>query len=143
LSGPLEGDSICPLNSASAYDYIQALYRVCLVQSGSATAAERTVQEIVVEAFKKANRDLAKIDFDSLFRTAFYRRNSYPQSSGDELADWPRRLHSLSEPHRSTLTLFYLEILPLSFIAEVAGLTLEQLADTVRDARQALVEARK
>ena len=143
MSGPVEGDSICPLNSVSAYDYIQALYRLCLVQSGSDTAAEKAVREIVLEAYKATNRDLATIDFDSLFRTAFYRRNSYPILLENDLTDWPRILHSLPEPQRSALTLFYLEILPLAFVAEITGLSLERLADMVREARSALVSARK
>lgn len=143
MSGPVEGDSICPLNSVSAYDYIQALYRLCLVQSGSDTAAEKAVREIVLEAYKATNRDWATIDFDSLFRTAFYRRNSYPILLENDLTDWPRILHSLPEPQRSALTLFYLEILPLAFVAEITGLSLERLADMVREARSALVSARK
>jgi hypothetical protein len=143
LSGPVEGDSICPLNSVSAYDYIQALYRLCLVQSGSDTTAEKAVHEIVFEAFKTANRDLAKVDFDGLFRAAFSRRDSYPKLTENQLSDWPGALHSLSEPQRSTLTLFYLEILPLASIAEITGLSLEQLADTIRESRSTLAEARK
>jgi hypothetical protein len=143
LSGPIEGDSICPLNSVSAYDYIQALYRFCLVQSGSDPAAESAVRDIVFEAFKTANRDLAKVDFESLFRTAFQRRESYAKISETELTDWPRLLHSLAEPQRSTLTLFYLEILPLAFIAEITGSSIEQLADTIREARSELAKARQ
>jgi hypothetical protein len=140
LSGPIEGDSICPLNSVSAYDYIQALYRLCLVQSGSDTAAENALHDMLGEAFKKASRNLAGVDFDGLFRTAFQRRNSYSKIPEPEnkLTDWPQVLHSLPEPQRSTLTLFYLEILPLSFIAEITGSSIEQLADTIRDARSAL-----
>ncbi len=116
---------------------------MCLVQSGSDTAAEKAVHDIVLEAFKTANRDLEKIDFEGLFRTAFLRRDSYPKVSANSLTDWPLILHSLSEPQRSSLTLFFLEILPPALIAEIAGLSLEQLADTIRDARAALVEARK
>lgn len=143
MSDPVDGDSICPLNSVSAYDYIQALYRLCLVQSGSDTTAERAVHDIVFEAFKTANRDLAKVDFDGLFRTAFQRRDSYPKLAENNLADWPRVLHSLPEPRRSTLTLFYLEVLPLASIAEIAGFSVQQLADTIREARSVLPAARK
>jgi hypothetical protein len=138
LSGPIEEYSICPLNSVSAYDYIQALYRLCLVQSGSDTAAESAVHDILFEAFQTANRDLARVDFDSLFRAAFQRRDSYAKIPENNLTDWPRVLHSLPEPQRSTLTLFYLEILPLGFIAEITGASIEQVADTIRDARSAL-----
>jgi hypothetical protein len=143
LSEPIEGDSIFQLNSVSAYEYIQALYRLCLVQSGSGTAAERAVRDTLLEAFKAANRDLENVHFDSLFRTAFHRRDSYPRLSENDLTDWPRRLHALSEPQRSTLTLFYLEILSPAVIAEIAGTSLEQLAETIREARTTLAETRQ
>jgi hypothetical protein len=142
LSGPIEGDSICPLNAVSAYDYLQALYRLCLVQSGSDTAAESAVHDILSEAYKQSDHDLASVDFNGLFRTAFQRRDSYAKIAETELTDWPRALHFLPEPQRSTLTLFYLEILPLSFIAETVGSPIEQLADTIREARSALAGAR-
>ncbi|HEY4781820.1 MAG TPA: hypothetical protein VIH54_08380 [Chthoniobacterales bacterium] len=143
MSGPIEGDSICPLNSVSAYDYIQALYRLCLVQSGSDTAAQSAVHDILSEAYKTVDRDLANVDFNGLFRTAFQRRDSYAKISENKLTDWPRLLHSLPEPQRSTVTLFYLEILPLVFIAETVGSSIEQLADTIREARLALARARQ
>ena len=143
MSGPIEGDSICPLNSVSAYDYIQALYRLCLVQSGSDTAAQSAVHDILSEADKTVDRDLANVDFNGLFRTAFQRRDSYAKISENKLTDWPRVLHSLPEPQRSTLTLFYLEILPLVFIAETVGSSIEQLADTIREGRLALARARQ
>jgi diacylglycerol kinase len=41
------------------------------------------------------------------------------------------------------VTLFYLEILPLAFIAEIVGSSIEQLADTIREARSALARARQ
>ena len=131
------------MNSVSAYDYIQALHRLCLVQSGSNTAAESAVRGILFEAYKTANRDLAKIDFDGLFRTAFQRRDSYAKISENTLTDWLRILHTLPEPQRSTLTLFYLEILPLALIAETVGSSIEQLADTIQEARSALAKARQ
>jgi hypothetical protein len=143
LSEQDEEDSILGLNSVSAYDYIQALYRLCLVQSGSAVVAEKAVRDIVGEAFNKANRQLENVDFDSLFRTAFERRQSYGKSSANDLTDWPQRLHLLPEPPRSTLTLFYLEILPPALIAEIAQLSLEQLAETIRDARSTIERAGK
>ena len=131
------------MNSVSAYDYIQALYRLCLVQSGSDTAAQSAVHDILSEAYKTVDRDLANVDFNGLFRTAFQRRDSYAKISENKLTDWPRVLHSLPEPQRSTLTLFYLEILPLVFIAETVGSSIEQLADTIREARLALARARQ
>ncbi|HEX3443592.1 MAG TPA: hypothetical protein VHS80_02675 [Chthoniobacterales bacterium] len=129
------------MNSGSAYDYIQALYRLCLVQSGYDTTAQSAVRDMLSEAFKTANRDLAKVDFNGLFRTAFQRRDSYAKTSEPKLTDWPRFLHSLPEPQRSTLTLFYLEILPLGLIAEITGSSIEQLADTIQAARSALSAA--
>ena len=116
---------------------------MCLVQSGSDTAAQSAVHDILSEAYKTVDRDLANVDFNGLFRTAFQRRDSYAKISENKLTDWPRVLHSLPEPQRSTLTLFYLEILPLVFIAETVGSSIEQLADTIREARLALARARQ
>ena len=131
------------MNSVSAYDYIQALYRLCLVQSGSDTAAKSALHDILSEAYKRSDRDSANVDFNGLFRTAFQRRDSYAKISETKLTDWPRALHSLPEPQRSTVTLFYLEILPLAFIAEIVGSSIEQLADTIQEARSALAKARQ
>jgi DNA-directed RNA polymerase specialized sigma24 family protein len=143
LSGQAEEDTIPRLNSLSAYDYIQALYRLCLVQSGSAALAEKAVRDILSNAFRKANRELEKVDFHALFRSAFEQDRSYGKSPRTELTGWPQRLHLLPEPQRSTLALFYLEILPPALIADIANLSLEQLAETVRDGRSAIQAARK
>ena len=115
---------------------------MCLVQSGSDTAAESAVYDMLSEAYKQSDRDLANVDFNSLFRTAFQRRDTYARISETTLTDWPRALHFLPEPQRSTLTLFYSEILPLAFIAETVGSSIAQLADTIQEARSALATAR-
>ena len=95
------------------------------------------------EAYKRSDRDLVNVDFNGLFRTAFQSRDSYPKISETTLSDWPRALHSLPEPQRSTLTLFYLEILPLAYIAETVGSSIAQLADTIQEARSALATTRQ
>ena len=126
------------LNAPTAYDYVQALYRLLAVQSGSSSAAESAVKEIFIEAFEDAGKQLERLDFDGLFRAAFRKRDSYPREAGSELNGWTRKLHQLPEPERFTITLFCLEILPPTTIAEITGTTLDTLAEWVAKARKEL-----
>jgi DNA-directed RNA polymerase specialized sigma24 family protein len=126
------------LNAPTAYDYVQALYRLLAVQSGSSSAAESAVKEIFIQAFEDAGKQLERLDFDGLFRTAFRNRDSYPRKAEPELNGWSRKLHQLPEPERFSITLFCLEILPPATIAEITGTTLDTLADRVAKARREL-----
>lgn len=131
-------NSIPGLNAPTAYDYVQALYRLLAVQSGSSATAESAVKEIFIQAFKDADRQLERLDFDGLFRTAFRNRNAYPRQAEPELNGWARKLHQLPEPERFSMTLFYLEILPPATIADITETTLDTLAERVAKAREEL-----
>ena len=96
------------------------------------------MKEIFVEAFEEAGKQLERLDFDGLFRTAFHSRDSYPRKAEPELNGWARKLHQLPEPERFSITLFCLEILPPATIAEITGTTLDTLADRVAKARREL-----
>ena len=96
------------------------------------------MQEIFLEAFEEAGKQLEHLDFDGLFRTAFRKRDSYPRKAEPELNGWARKLHQLPEPERFSITLFCLEILPPATIAEITETTLENLADRVAKARREL-----
>jgi DNA-directed RNA polymerase specialized sigma24 family protein len=126
------------LNAPTAYDYVQALYRLIAVQSGSTAVAESTTREIFLEAFERSGRQLERVDFDGLFRVAFERRAKYPQNSESQLSGWPQKLHLLPEPERSSVTLFYLEVIYPAVIAEITGTTLESLAGVIDHARREL-----
>ncbi|MBV9874540.1 MAG: hypothetical protein JO025_07410 [Verrucomicrobia bacterium] len=126
------------LNAPTAYDYVQALYRLLAVQSGSSSTAESAMKDIFLEAFEEAGKQLERLDFDGLFRTAFRNRDSYPRKAEPELNGWARKLHQLPEPERFSITLFCLEILPPATIAEITGTTLDILADRVAKARKEL-----
>ena len=126
------------MNAPTAYDYVQALYRLIAVQSGSTAVAESTTREIFLEAFERSGRQLEQVDFDGLFRAAFERREKYPQNSKSQLSGWPQKLHLLPEPERSSVTLFFLEVIYPSVIAEITGTTLESLAGVIDHARKEL-----
>ena len=100
--------------------------------------AESALKEIFLEAFEKAGKQLERLDFDGLFRTAFRNRDSYPRKAEPELNGWARKLHQLAEPERFSITLFCLEILPPATIAEITETTLDTLADRVAKARSEL-----
>jgi hypothetical protein len=126
------------LNAPTAYDYVQALYRLLVVQSGSSSTAESAVKQIFFEAFEDAGRELERLDFDGLFRTAFRNRDTYSRKAEPELNGWADKLHQLPEPERFSITLFLLEVLPPATIAEITGSTLDTLAERVAKARQEL-----
>ena len=138
LNSSNSSDSIPRLNAPTAYDYVQALYRLLAVQSGSSSTAESAVKNLFLQAFEDAGRQLDRLDFDGLFRTAFRNRDTYPRQAEPELNGWARKLHQLPEPERFSITLFLLEILPPPTIAEITGTTLDTLADRVAKARQEL-----
>jgi DNA-directed RNA polymerase specialized sigma24 family protein len=138
LNSSNSSDSIPGLNAPTAYDYVQALYRLLVVQTGSSSAAESAVEEIFLKAFEDADRQLERLDFDGLFRTVFRNRNAYPRQAEPELNGWARKLHQLPEPERFSMTLFYLEILPPATIADITGTTLDTLAERVAKARKEL-----
>ena len=96
------------------------------------------MREIFLQAFEDAGRQLERLDFDGLFRTAFLNRDTYQRQAEPELNGWARKLHQLPEPERFSITLFFLEILPPATIAEITGTTLENLAERVAKARQEL-----
>ena len=126
------------LNAPTAYDYVQALYRLLVVQSGSSSTAESAVKQIFLQAFEDAGKELERLDFDGLFRTAFRNRDTYPRKAEPELNGWTGKLHQLPEPERFSITLFFLEVLPPATIAEITGSTLDALAERVEKARQEL-----
>jgi hypothetical protein len=126
------------LNAPTAYDYVQALYRLLVVQSGSSSTAESAVKQLFLQAFEDAGKQLEQLDFDGLFRTAFRNRDTYPRKAEPELNGWACKLHQLPEPERFSITLFFLEVLPPATIAEITGSTLDALAERVAKARQEL-----
>jgi hypothetical protein len=131
-------NSMPRLNAPTAYDYVQALYRLLAVQSGSSSAAESAVRQMFLQAFQNAGKQLERLDFDGLFRTAYQSKDSYPRQANPELNGWASKLHQLPEPERFSMTLFCLEILPPATIAEITGTTLETLAERVEKARSEL-----
>jgi DNA-directed RNA polymerase specialized sigma24 family protein len=134
LSVFLTHDKLLGLKSASALDYIQALYRLAVVRSGSATA-EKLVRDILLQAFGEADRDFEHLDFVGLFRRLLHQA---PPPAGTTATLQPASLdalHRLPEPERSALTMLYLEIVTPTTAAEILGVSLKQFAEQVSSAR--------
>jgi hypothetical protein len=126
------------LNSLTAFDYVQALYRLVLIQAGRGAAAQAVVEETVCSAFAEAGQKLDALNFEQLFRSAFDGGARFAAVDSAELSGWTLALHRLPEPERSVLTIFYLEILDPETAARVVGLPLEQFAGLVAKGRTAL-----
>jgi hypothetical protein len=124
------------LNTVSAVDHIQALYRLLLIRTGQRTAAERALSETLTQPLQSANGNPNK-DME-LFRKALNMPVTVLQSPETELTGWPLALHHLPEPERSAITLFYLEVFSPCDLAGLLGLEVEALARMIGGARQTL-----
>jgi hypothetical protein len=129
-------DSMTALNTVSAVDHIQALYRLLLIRTGQRTEAERALNETLTQSPQTSN-GYANNEAE-LFRRALSMPVIASQLPEKELTGWPLALHHLPEPERSAITLFYLEIFDPRALAGVLGLEIEELARMIAGARQTL-----
>ena len=126
------------LNSVSASEHIQALYRLLLIRTGQRTQAEQALRETLAESFQKKLPDRSKTDFAQYYRTALKRPTPASGPLRTDLAGWTLALHHLPEPERSAITLFYLEIFSPRVLSELLGLSLVELANLIAAARSSL-----
>jgi len=126
------------LNSVSASEHIQALYRLLLIRTGQRTQAEHALRTTLTGSPQKAGREQDKTDFEEFYRTALKIPATTSEPSETDLAGWPLALHHLSEPERSAITLFYLEIFSPRVLSEILGLDIEELARIIGAARRSL-----
>lgn len=129
-------DSMTALNTVSAVDHIQALYRLLLIRTGQRTEAERALNETLTQSPRNSNSYANKEA--ELFRKALSMPVTASQLPEKELTGWALALHHLPEPERSAITLFYLEIFSPRELAGVLGLEIEDLARMIGGARQTL-----
>jgi DNA-directed RNA polymerase specialized sigma24 family protein len=126
------------LNSVSVSEHIQALYRLLLIRTGHRIQAEQALRETLTESLRNLPGNPQKTDFVDFYRTALQRPAPAPESPETELAGWALALHRLSEPERSAITLFYLEIFSPRVLSEILGLDIEGLARLIAAARKSL-----
>ena len=129
-------DSMTALNTVSAVDHIQALYRLLLIRTGQRAEAERALNETLTQSSRTSNGYVNKEA--ELFRKALSMPVTASQLPQKELTGWPLALHHLPEPERSAITLFYLEIFNPRELAGILGLEIEDLARMIGGARQTL-----
>ena len=138
LRGWESQDSMAKLNSVSASDHIQALYRLLLIRTGQRIQAEHALRETLTESLQNTGRYQYKTDFVEFYRTALKMPAPASESAETDLAGWTLALHHLPEPERSAITLFYLEIFTPRVLSELLGLDLEALARLIASARRSL-----
>jgi hypothetical protein len=127
------------LNTVSAVDHIQALYRLLLIRTGQRTEAERALKETLAQPLgRHSGHPNIEAELAELFRRALKMPVTISKSSENELAGWPLALHLLPEPERSAITLFYLEIFSPRDLAGILGLEIEELARIIGGARETL-----
>jgi hypothetical protein len=126
------------LNSVSASEHIQALYRLLLIRTGRRPQAEQALREMLTESLQNNLPDRSKTDFVEYYRTALKRPTPVPGPLQTDLAGWPLALHHLPEPQRSAITLFYLEIFSPRVLSELLGLNMVELANLIAAARSSL-----
>jgi hypothetical protein len=126
------------LNSVSASEHIQALYRLLLIRTGQRTQAEQALRETLTGSLQGTPPSQNETDYVDFYRTALKMPANASELSETDLAGWPLALHHLPEPERSAITLFYLEIFSPRILSEILDLNLEELAQLIGTARKSL-----
>jgi DNA-directed RNA polymerase specialized sigma24 family protein len=126
------------LNSVSASEHIQALYRLLLVRTGQRIQAEQALRETLTDSPQDIASDPSKAKFVEFYRAALKMPTPDSEPPETDLSGWPLALHHLPEPERSAITLFYLEIFSPRVLSEILGLDLEELARLIAAARKSL-----
>jgi DNA-directed RNA polymerase specialized sigma24 family protein len=125
------------LNSVSASEHIQALYRLLLIRTGHRIQAETALRNTLTETLEN-RRDQREPNYVEFYRAALKMPLEPSGPPRTELAGWPLALHHLPEPERTAITLFYLEIFSPRVVAEILELELEDLARLIGTARKTL-----
>jgi hypothetical protein len=124
------------LKNASAYDYVQALYRFIFVLSGSGSFAYEQVERSLSKAYLAADKHLQCVRFQTLFSEAIASAQTAKGESDLPIGLIP--LHRLHDSDRAALALFYLEILTPRQISEITSTSMDELAHRVSHARAGL-----
>jgi hypothetical protein len=126
------------LNSVSPTDHIQALYRLLLIRTGQRLQAENALRKTLIESLQNSDNHQNRTDFVKFYQTALKIPGTAFDPSETDLTGWPLALHQLTEPERSAITLFYLEVLSPHVLSEVLELDIAELARIIGAARKTL-----
>jgi hypothetical protein len=126
------------LNSVSASEHIQALYRLLLIRTGRRIQAEQALRETLTGSLQGTPPGRNETNYVDYYRTALKIPANASEPPETDLAGWPLALHHLPEPERSAITLFYLEIFSPRILSEILDLNLEELAQLIGTARKSL-----
>jgi hypothetical protein len=126
------------LNSVSASEHIQALYRLLLIRTGRRVRAEQALRQTLTGSFQGKPPGQNQPDYVDFYRTALKLPANASEPPETDLSGWPLALHHLPEPERSAITLFYLEIFSPRILSEILDLNLDELAQLIGTARKTL-----
>jgi DNA-directed RNA polymerase specialized sigma24 family protein len=126
------------LNTVSASEHIQALYRFLLIRTGQRIQAEHALRKTLTESPQDSHGNQDRMDFMKYYQTALKMPATSSKPAETDLAGWALALHHLPEPERSAITLFYLEIFSPRILSEILGLDIEELAQVIGTARKSL-----
>lgn len=129
------------------------LYRFAVLLTGEAPRAEEILAETLAEAGAHLDQVRSETGRQAWLVQAIRERclknngAATPPPAGEPLAgkiDGLRlaaRFHTLPEPERSALAIFYLDFFTIAEIAELLKMDADTLADTLADARKLLAQA--
>lgn len=131
------------LDLASLIDAkIAQLYRFAVLLTGDAVAAERALLAVCtecaphVEAFRTASNGMAFVI--SKLRARCGKKPDPPVGEPPEKISVAGQFHTLPEPGRSALALFYLDIFPSHEIAAMLHMSLEEFSAILVETRERL-----
>ncbi len=135
------------MNSAlPSRETLAILYRLAVILTGDAHSAEQVMVETFTVGFGQIGQFRNEKHRNAWLVTKIRENclkkmltSTAPEKLKDELASEVSQLiakfHTLPEPGRSSLALFYLDLFTASEIADLLGLNLNQLSESLAHAR--------
>ena len=123
---------------------VAALYRFTLLLRGGAKLAEQTLVATLtecasqIEQIRNEKNRMVFVVRKLHERCAKADGKTADESPGDETSPFVRRFSAMSEPERSAIALFYLDLFPAREIASLLGMSFDDLSDVLENGREEL-----